>query len=156
MNKKTIGVLSDTHGLLRDEVIEHLKKKRVSLILHAGDIDNGEVLVELEKVAPVIAVRGNCDREGRVRSLPLTEMVDLGNDTFVYLIHDISQLDLIPQSMGLSMVIYGHSHNPSLEEKGNIYYLNPGSCGPKRFSLPISFATIQLESNEMQVEFIQL
>jgi len=153
MMKKIIGVISDTHGLLRPEVIECLSKS--NLIMHVGDIGKESVLKDLKKIAPVIAVKGNCDQEGWGKELPMTEMVEVGGK-HIYIIHDIKQLDIDPEAVGLSLVIFGHSHKPSIERKQNIYYLNPGSCGPRRFKLPVSFAVIKIEGKEIQMEIIEL
>lgn len=152
MEKKTIGVVSDTHGLLRPEVIAYLNDS--NLIIHAGDVGSEKVLNDLKKIAPVYAVRGNCDQEEWASKLPITEMIEV-NNRLIYLIHDIQQINIDPKATGLSIVIYGHSHRPLIEKKDDIYYLNPGSIGPKRFNLPISLAKIII-AEEINIEIIEI
>lgn len=151
--KKIIGVISDTHSLIRPEAIEYLNNS--DFIIHAGDVGSERVLVELKKLAPVIVVKGNCDVEAWSEGLPQNEVVEI-NEKLIYVIHDIQHLDLDPKAAGISVVVYGHSHRPSLEIKENIYYLNPGSIGPRRFNLPISLAKIIVEGNDIKPEVIEL
>ncbi len=153
MEKKIIGVISDTHGLLRPETIKYLKD--VDLIIHAGDVGSEKVLNDLKQIAPVYAVRGNCDQEEWAKKLPRTEIVEVASN-LIYLIHDIQQINIDPKTAGLSIVIYGHSHRPAIDKKEGIYYLNPGSIGPKRFNLPISLAKIIIEDKKINIEIIEL
>jgi len=132
-----IGVISDTHGLLRPSVVKALEG--VSRILHAGDVGSRSILLELRKIAPLAAVRGNMDRDAWARRLNVREYVDLGG-VACYLVHDITDLDLDPAAAGVRVVVHGHSHAPRILEKGGVLYLNPGSVGPRRFRLPIAMA----------------
>ncbi len=153
MPEDRIGVISDTHGLLRPEAVDALKDS--SLIIHAGDIGNPEVLEALKQVAPVVAVRGNIDKEAWCRSLPLSQTVEFGHKKF-YLIHDLSTLDLDPGAAGFDGVIFGHSHQSSIKTRDGVIYLNPGSAGPKRFKLPVCVARIELEGNVLKPQLIEL
>ena len=125
------------------------------LIVHAGDIGSPEVLEALERIAPVYAVRGNNDRDEWGRSLPLTEVVELG-EHLVYLLHDIADLDVDPAAAGFAAVIYGHSHKPRIEEREGVMYLNPGSAGPRRFRLPIAVARLQVSSGGLRADLVDL
>jgi putative phosphoesterase len=136
-----IGVVSDTHGLLRPEVLPLLEGS--DRILHLGDVGDPEILGRLARIAPVTAIRGNIDTTGPCALLPATEVVALGEKS-LYLLHDLGQLDLNPVAAGFAAVLYGHSHKPSVEWKRGVLYLNPGSCGPRRFSLPITCARITI------------
>lgn len=137
-----IGVLSDTHSLLRPEVLAALRG--VDHILHAGDVGNFDFLATLETLAPTTAIRGNVDLHGPAAQLPATEALELSGH-LVYMLHSIDDLDLKPEAAGISVVIYGHSHKPSIATRNGVLYLNPGSCGPRRFSLPITVAHLTLE-----------
>ena len=137
-----LGVISDTHGLLRPEAIEALRDSDV--IVHAGDVGSPEVLRGLERLAPVVAVRGNNDREGWAKKLPLTETLELGQAS-IYVLHDLNELDLDPRAAGFSVVIVGHSHRPRCEDRGGVLFFNPGSAGPRRFRLPISVGRIVID-----------
>ncbi len=148
-----IGVISDTHGLLRPEAVAALRGS--TLILHAGDIGPPEIIEELEHIAPVHAVRGNCDHGPWAQTLPETEVIGV-DGTDIYMIHDIGLLDLNPEASGFALVIYGHSHQPSIEDRNGVLYLNPGSAGPKRFSLPVSVALLHLDGGEPRAEIIEL
>jgi len=148
-----VGVISDTHGLLREEALAALRGSDV--ILHAGDIGSPEVLKALERIAPTHAVRGNNDRDAWGRSLPLTEVVQLGAH-LVYLLHDIADIDVDPAAAGFAAVIYGHSHKPRIEERDGVLYLNPGSAGPRRFTLPIAVARMQVSAHGLEAELIDL
>jgi hypothetical protein len=136
-----IGVISDTHGLLRPEALAVLAG--VDHILHAGDIGNFEILTALRDLAPVTAIRGNIDQHGDCAQLPATEMVDLCGHLF-YLVHAIDDLDISPAAAGIAAVVYGHSHKASAESRNGILYLNPGSAGPRRFNLPVTLALVTL------------
>jgi len=148
-----IGVISDTHGLLRPEAITALQG--CELILHAGDIGPSEILDTLRDIAPLHVVRGNCDQGPWARALPETAVVSVaGHD--IYMIHDIGELDLAPAAAGFVAVIYGHSHQPKIEERDGVLYLNPGSAGRKRFSLPVSVAHLHLGAGRLTAEIIEL
>ena len=136
-----IGVLSDTHGLLRPQALAALAG--VDHILHAGDVGDDTILDALAAVAPLTAIRGNIDQAGRCGSLPATEAAELGGKLF-YLVHSVHDLDLNPAAAGIACVVSGHSHKPGLEEKAGVLYLNPGSAGPRRFRLPITLAILEI------------
>ena len=148
-----IGVISDTHRLLRPEAIAALRGS--DRVLHAGDVGDPGILDRLRELAPVTAVRGNVDRGPWAAALPETELVEI-EGLSIYLIHDLGQLDPKPEAAGIRVVIYGHSHQPKIEEKNGVLYFNPGSAGPRRFSLPISLARLDLGKTPWQVEFLQL
>ncbi len=134
-----VGVISDTHGLLRPETLVALAE--VEHILHAGDVGDIAILRRLEEIAPVTAIRGNVDVRGECAALPATEAVELGGRLF-YLVHSVRDLDLNPVTAGLSVVVSGHSHKAGVEWKDGVMYLNPGSAGPRRFSLPVTMALV--------------
>jgi putative phosphoesterase len=134
-------VISDTHGLLRPQAVHALAG--VDHILHAGDIGKIEILSDLLRIAPVTAIRGNVDTERPLRQLPETEAVELEGKLF-YLIHDVNQLDLVPSASSIAAVISGHSHKPLIAWEKNVLFFNPGSCGPQRFSLPVSVGFIEI------------
>jgi putative phosphoesterase len=149
----TVGVIADTHGLLRPEAVAALAG--VDRILHAGDIGSRDVLTELGRVAPVTAVRGNNDRGGWAADIPETEVVEIG-DVSLYVLHDLHELDLDPRAAGFAAVIAGHSHQPRLEERDGVLYLNPGSAGPRRFKLPISLARLTVTGPSVQARLVTL
>ncbi len=153
MAAKKIGVLSDTHGLLREQVIGRLRG--CDLILHAGDLGSPSILAELRAIAEVVAVRGNVDTGSWANALSLEEYVDIAGRR-ICVVHDLSTLSLDPISAGVDIVIYGHSHKPALERKGGILYLNPGSAGPKRFRLPVSMAILSVADEAILPEIIAL
>lgn len=138
---------------MRDEALAALRDS--DIILHAGDIGSPDVLHALERIAPTYAVRGNNDRDEWGRSLPLTEVVELGAH-LVYLLHDIADLDVDPAAAGFSAVIYGHSHKPGIEQREGVLYLNPGSAGPRRFRLPIAVARMRVSDEGLQAELVEL
>lgn len=138
-----IGVISDTHGLLRDEARAALAG--VEHILHAGDVGYPAILGALAQIAPITAIRGNIDTHGACAELPPTEAIELGGKLF-YLVHSVHDLDIDPVAAGVSVVISGHSHKPSIERNSGVIYLNPGSAGPRRFKLPVSIALVTLAS----------
>ena len=148
-----IGVISDTHGLLRPEALSALAG--VDHILHAGDVGGAKILSALEAIAPLTAIRGNIDRSGPCAVLPATEIVELGGTTF-YLVHDLDELDLDPVAAGIGAVISGHSHKPLVEQRRGVLYLNPGSAGPRRFSLPITIGLVTFGHGAPQAEIIPL
>jgi uncharacterized protein len=148
-----IGVISDTHGLLRPEAVAALAG--VELILHAGDVGAPEVLVGLQTVAPVLAVRGNVDRGTWANELPETQLTQVG-EAWIYILHDLHRLDLDPAGGGFSAVISGHSHRPGMTTKGGVLYLNPGAAGPRRFTLPVTLALLEIEGKTIRPEMIEL
>lgn len=148
-----IGVLSDTHGLLRPEVLPALAG--VDHILHAGDVGDPTILDSLRAIAPVTAIRGNIDRTGLCAALPAKDLVELGQTTF-YMLHDLKELDLDPVAVGIRAVVSGHSHKPVMEHRRGVLYLNPGSAGPRRFSLPITLAVVTLEADGPRAEIVEL
>lgn len=153
MSSWKIGVISDTHGLLREEAISALKG--VDLIIHAGDIGNHDIISKLNNEASVIAVKGNNDKAEWAGKYLKTEVVEIG-EKFIYVVHDIKDLDLDPKGAGFHVVISGHSHKPSILEKDKVLYLNPGSAGPRRFNLPISIAILNIYENSISAEIIEL
>ena len=148
-----VGLISDTHGLLRPEALAALEGSR--LILHAGDVGDPGILETLADVAPVTAVRGNTD-VGGMRSLPETEVVDVAPGVRVYLIHILDDLDLDPAAAGMSAVVYGHTHDPKVERRRGVWYVNPGSAGPRRFSLPVTVARMYVEEGALRTEIVTL
>ena len=149
-----IGVISDTHGLLRPEVAPALAG--VDHILHLGDVGKISILHELEAIAPVTAIRGNVDGEGPCSELPETEVVLLGG-LYLYLLHDLNTLHLDPAAAKFAAVIFGHTHAPTTYRKKGVLYFNPGSCGPRRFNLPISMGRLTIQADgELQAELIPL
>ncbi len=148
-----IGVISDTHGLLRPQAVAALRG--CSPIIHAGDIGRPEILDELRHLAPVFAVRGNVDKGPWAMQLPETEIVTV-EDFWLYVLHDLNALDLEPATAGFHAVITGHSHQPKIETKDGVLYLNPGSAGPRRFDLPVSVGRLILSGTDMRAEIINL
>jgi putative phosphoesterase len=150
-----VGVLSDTHGLLRPEALAALRDADVAHILHAGDVGDPAILDALRALAPVTAIRGNIDTHGDCALLPATEMVELAGALF-YLVHSIHDLDISPAAAGVRAVISGHSHQPGFATRNGILYLNPGSAGPRRFKLPITLALLQIEATTLTPTLITL
>ena len=148
-----VGVISDTHGLLRPQAFEALRGSEH--IIHAGDIGAPEIISELRKIAPVTAIRGNVDVQTWAREFPETEVVELAGIS-VYVIHDVHALDLDPKAGGFNVIISGHSHKPSQEYRNGVLYLNPGSAGPRRFNLPISVAKLWIEKGGVRAEIVIL
>ncbi len=148
-----IGVISDTHGLLRPEALVALAE--AEHILHAGDVGDAAILDELRKIAPVTAIRGNVDVWGECAELPATEMVELAGRLF-YLVHSVHDLDLNPVAAGVAVVVSGHSHKPSVERKQGVMYLNPGSAGPRRFKLPITVALVVVGEEDVSARIVEL
>jgi uncharacterized protein len=149
----TVGVVSDTHGLLRPEAVDALSGS--DLILHAGDVGKVEVLERLRVIAPTIAVRGNVDNHPWALTLPMTEVVRAG-DLQLYMLHDLSALDLDAKAAGFAVVISGHTHRPLAQMRDTVLYLNPGSIGPRRFNLPIAMAKLQIDGARLSHEMIEL
>ncbi len=149
----TVGVVSDTHGLVRPEMIEALRG--VDLVIHAGDVGDPSVLDAIRDVAPVHAVRGNIDRGAWAEALPLTDVVEV-EETLLYVIHDVKELDLDPTTAGFHVVIFGHTHQPLRDVRNGVLFLNPGSAGPRRFSLPIAMALLHVSGTDLEVVDVSL
>jgi putative phosphoesterase len=148
-----IGVISDTHGLIRPEALAALGG--CELILHAGDVGSRSVLEALGTIAPVVAVRGNSDKGPWAQDLPVTEVAE-ADGQLIYLLHDLGELDLDPAAAGFRVVISGHSHRPTVQEKQGVLYLNPGSAGPRRFKIPVTVARLRLDANHADAEILEL
>jgi putative phosphoesterase len=153
-----IGVLSDTHGLLRSEVLIALAGS--DHILHSGDvgqpaIGHSDILEALRQIAPVTAIRGNVDTHGPCAQLPATEAIELAGRLF-YLVHSERWLDIHPHAAGIAAVISGHSHQPGIDTRHGVLYLNPGSAGPRRFKLPVTVATIEVTGNQLTPKIIEI
>lgn len=149
-----IGVISDTHGLLRPEVAPALAG--VDQILHLGDVGKFSILRELEKIAPVTAIRGNVDREGACAELPETEVV-LAEGCYIYMLHDLKTLHLDPAAGKFAAVLFGHTHVPNFYKKKGVLYFNPGSCGPRRFELPITIGLLTVGTDgELEAKIVPL
>lgn len=151
-NPKHIGLISDTHGLLRDSALKALADS--DLIIHAGDIDTPEIIDSLKKIAPVFPVCGNMDRNPGA-ALPRYEIVEIA-EIFIYILHDLNQLDLDPAAAGFNVVVSGHSHRPKIKYREGVLYINPGSAGPRRFTLPISVGRLEIENGEITPKIIKL
>ena len=148
-----VGVISDTHGLLRPEATEALKGS--DLIVHAGDVGGAQILEQLRAIAPTFAVRGNVDTGEWAKALPVTDVVEVGQ-LQLYVLHDVAALDLDPPAAGFAAVIYGHSHRPVAEIRHRVLFLNPGSAGPRRFTLPIAVAKLRVVGDRLSHEMIEL
>lgn len=146
-----VGVISDTHGLVRPEAVAALAGSE--LLIHAGDIGKPEVIPALEAVAPTVAIRGNVDRWAD--HMPDTETVDVAGWR-IFVLHDLKTLDFDPAAAGVHVVIAGHSHKPLVREAGGVLYLNPGSAGPRRFTLPVAVAYLELGPDEAAAEIVEL
>ena len=148
-----IGVISDTHGLLRPETLKALQG--AEHILHAGDVGDPAILDALRAMAPVTAIRGNIDEGGPCSQLPSTELVELGGRS-IYMLHDVKKLDLNPEAAGIAAIVFGHSHKPLVEWRRGVLFLNPGSAGPRRFELPVTFAWLKIEADEVSARVVPL
>ena len=148
-----VGLISDTHGLLRDEALDALRGS--DLIIHAGDVGAPEILRTLQSMAPVIAVRGNIDEGDWATALPETAVAEAG-PTRIYIIHDIHGLNLDPAAAGFHIVVSGHSHKPARTERSGVLYLNPGSAGPRRFRLPVTVARLNVGQNPWKFDLVDL
>jgi putative phosphoesterase len=148
-----VGVISDTHGMVRPEAIRALQSSK--LIIHAGDVGDSGVLERLSAIAPTIAVRGNVDKGPWAQSLPLSEVVEVG-EIQLYVLHELAALDLDPTSAGFTAVIFGHSHQPIAEVRDGVLFLNPGSAGPRRFALPVAVARLRVVGKTLSHELIEL
>jgi uncharacterized protein len=148
-----IGVISDTHGLLRDEALAALKGSEQ--IIHAGDIGAPEILNKLAEIAPVTAVRGNVDRSAWAKKVPQTEVLQVGGVS-IYVLHRLQDLDLKPEAAGFSVVVYGHTHVPKQEIRNAVLFFNPGSAGPRRFRLPVTIGWLMVTNSAVKAEIIKL
>jgi uncharacterized protein len=149
----TVGIISDTHGLLRPEAVKALRG--VAHILHAGDVGAPEVLEELRTIAPVTAVRGNVDREEWASALPFNEVFEI-EGVSIYMLHILDELDLKPEAAGFEVVVYGHSHKPSSETKNGVLFFNPGSAGPRRFKLPVTVGKLVIDDGKVRGEIVEI
>jgi putative phosphoesterase len=148
-----IGLISDTHGLLRPEAVAALQG--AEHIIHAGDVGDPAILEQLARVAPVTAVRGNVDRDAWAQKLPETNVLEVAGVS-IYVLHNLAELDLKPEAAGFAAVIYGHSHVPKQETKKGVLYFNPGSAGPKRFKLPVSVGRVIVAGGKVKAEVMEL
>jgi len=148
-----VGLISDTHGLMRESALAALRGS--DLILHAGDVGTGAVLEALGALAPVVAVRGNVDKGGWASALPSTAIAEAG-PARIYMLHDLHELDLDPFAAGFHLVVSGHSHKPGQTERGGVLYINPGSAGPRRFHLPLTLARLDVGVKPWKAEFVDL
>ena len=150
---KTVGVIADTHGLLRPEAFAALQGS--DFIIHAGDIEDPAILDRLTEIAPVTAVRGNVDKGAWARNVPETSLLEV-EGVSIYVMHILDRLDLNPEAAGFGAVVYGHSHVPKQENKNGVLYFNPGSAGPRRFKLPVSIGRLRIERTKIQAQLIKL
>jgi putative phosphoesterase len=148
-----VGVISDTHGLLRPEALDALRGS--DMIIHAGDVGQPEVLDRLGEVAPLHVVSGNIDKGSWAATLPLTQLVEVDDHRF-FVLHDIAQLDVDPVAAGFAAVVFGHSHRPSIETRNGVLFLNPGSAGPRRFKLPITVARVKTSGRHIRADIVDL
>ena len=151
--EQVIGVISDTHGLLRPQALEALRG--VDLIVHAGDIGRLDILTQLGRIAQVHAVRGNMDNGPWAERLPHSEVAEAEEIRF-FIVHDLNHLDLDPAAAGFRVVVTGHTHRPHVEERDGVLYLNPGSAGPRRFTLPTTVAKLHVRGGALEAEIIEL
>ena len=150
---RTVGVISDTHGLLRQEAVDALDGS--DFIIHAGDIGDATVVERLRTLAPVTVVRGNNDKGRWAFDIPQTEVLDV-DGTLFYVLHIVQELDLDPRAAGIHVVVSGHSHQPQIEKRDGVVFLNPGSAGPRRFKLPLSVARVQVADGAIRAEIVEL
>ena len=148
-----VGLISDTHGLLRPEAKAFLQGS--DYIIHAGDIGNSGILEQLSAIAPVTAVRGNNDKGSWAQELRETEFLRV-SEVFVYVVHDLAELDLDPTAAGVRVVVFGHSHKPTVDERDGVLYVNPGSAGPRRFKLPIAFGELTVSGRSVSARVVEL
>src|SRR4051812_37713460 len=153
MSSTLIGVISDTHGLLRPAALELLRGS--GHIVHAGDVGAFEILDQLAKVAPLTAIRGNVDKSPWARTLPESEFIELGGIS-IYVLHDLAKLDLKPDAAGIKAVITGHSHVPRQEIRNGVLYFNPGSAGPRRFKLPVTLGRLVVTNGKIRGEIVPI
>jgi uncharacterized protein len=148
-----IGLISDTHGMLRPEARSFLQGS--SHIIHAGDVGDPGILAALAAIAPVSAVRGNVDTGSWAAGLPSTELLEFGK-VFIYVIHDLAQIDIVPKAAGVRVVVYGHSHKPAVDERDGVLYVNPGAAGPRRFKLPVSIGELAVKGERVTPRIVEL
>jgi putative phosphoesterase len=153
MTRTLVGVISDTHGLLRPEALAALRGS--NYIVHGGDIGSETILLDLGSIAAVTAVRGNTDHDAWCRRIPRTAVLDAAG-VRIYVVHDIDQLDIDPPTAGVDVVVFGHSHRPAIEPHGRVIYLNPGSAGPRRFELPVTVARLAIEDGVAAAEILEI
>lgn len=146
-------MISDTHGLLRPEALAALAGSR--FIVHGGDVGPESIVHALQRIAPVTAVRGNTDSSGWARTLPRTNLLEAGGAR-IYVVHDVTDLDIDPLASEVSVVVYGHSHRPSLERRDGVLFLNPGAAGPRRFALPVTVARLTIDAGRADAEIIEI
>lgn len=151
--KYKIGIIADTHGLLRPEAFSALQG--ADLIIHAGDIGDLHIIDTLETISPVIAVRGNMDNGIGAYDVKRTEVVDAGSHT-IYVLHDLGTLDIEPSSSHVRVIVHGHTHRPAIQQYEGVLYINPGSAGPRRFKLPVTVAMLDIEGKKLSAEIIDL
>jgi putative phosphoesterase len=149
----TVGVIADTHGLLRPQSVAALQG--CAIIIHAGDVGKPDVISGLRGLAPTVAVRGNVDTGEWAKHLPMTERIEVGGLLF-FVLHQMSQLDFDPAATGIAAVAFGHSHRPSIETRNGILFLNPGSAGPRRFRLPVTVARITVSGRRLNAKIVEL
>ncbi|MFO7448283.1 MAG: metallophosphoesterase family protein [Ignavibacteriaceae bacterium] len=149
----TIGVISDTHGILRPEAIKALYGS--DLILHAGDIGDPAIIKRLNEIAPTVAIKGNVDTTPALFKFPFSETVEISGYT-IFMIHNITDLDFRPEEKNISIVVYGHTHKASIEKRGDVLFFNPGSAGKKRFNFPISTGEIKIKNDEISSRIVKL
>lgn len=149
----TVGIISDTHGLLRPEAIAALQGS--DYIIHAGDVGDADILGQLARIAPVTAVRGNVDRERWARELPETNVLQVGA-AVIYVLHDVNRLDLDPGSARFAAVVFGHSHRPAQETRKGVLFFNPGAAGPRRFNLPVTIGRLRVAGTSLSAEIVDL
>lgn len=152
-NQIIVGVISDTHGLLRPEAVAPLRGS--DYIIHAGDVGDAEILKQLNAIAPLTAVRGNVDREPWARKLPETQVLEAGGIS-IYVLHSVADLDLKPEAAGFAAVVSGHSHMPKQEVRKGVLYFNPGSAGPRRFKLPVSVGRLVIRGGKVRGEILRI
>src|SRR5579863_6322147 len=148
-----IGVISDTHGLLRPEVLAALHGSQY--IIHAGDVGDPQILDKLSAIAPVTAVRGNVDHGAWAQKIPATNVLEIG-EVSIYVVHSLQELDLKPEAAKFAAVVYGHSHVPKSEMKNGVLYFNPGSAGPRRFKLPVSVGRLTIKNGKIDARILPL
>jgi uncharacterized protein len=150
---KKVGLISDTHGLLRPEVMAALQG--TDLIIHAGDVGRLDILAELQTIAPVVAIKGNIDTGDWAAELPETAIAEVNGES-IYVLHDVHELTLDTAAAGCRMVVSGHSHQPGQTERDGVLYVNPGSAGPRRFRLPVTIALVDVSETKWRVSFVEL
>ena len=149
----SVGVISDTHGLLRPQAVEALRGS--DLIVHAGDVGDARVLEQLSGIAPTFAVRGNVDTSAWAKSLPMMDVVEAG-ELQLYVLHDLASLDVDPVAARFAAVIFGHTHRPGADLRHGVLFLNPGSAGPRRFTLPVTVARLEVAGSRLSHQIIEL